>query len=417
MDDLFKNIKDNLENRPEPPFDERAWLDMERRLDRKPWNGAALFAWALPLALAALFLSNIFFFKKLNEANEKISNIELRADTIYQTNYIYKFDTVYIQKVETEYVVMTQQPRVDFYPIQSSYINNSPAYAQQSIWRHANQKPMTFAELQYMFADDQFKKEGTSLTDKNQYQENIGLHASPFLTSNYSLLNAESEEVKLSYLDVPAEQKKKKRPFQKLGANLQPTGFQLGVIAGLAYPQHTNVAETRGYGFGVHGAMAFSKNIRIWAEASYYKLEFKSNEMGSSLGIPEVEVPDDYEFVEASVYQPFYQYVFGLQYIFYTRKKWNPYFGVGYTFASMRPYEVSYDFEHLIDDDVELSIEEKNSRNDIIWNMFLLNGGIEGQLSKHIGLQFEAYYRWNGNKTGLLVTDILGVRGKLLYNF
>ena len=82
----------------------------------------------------------------------------------------------------------------------------------------------------------------------------------------------------------------------------------------------------------------------------------------------------------------------------------------------MQSYEVSYDFEHLIDD-VELSVEEMNDRNEMIWNMFLLKGGIEGRLSKHVGLQFEGYYRWNGNKTGDLITDILGLRGKLLFNF
>ena len=405
MDDLFKNIKDNLGNRPEPTFDKKAWQDMEKRLDKKPWHGGGQFAWALPVALAVLFMSNLFFFKKLNDANEKISKIELRADTIFQTKYIYQYDTLYRERVETQYVTLAPEVR-HFYVSSNNFIASESK-------PNSNYAPATFSEMKYLF-DDSSNENSTSLAQNNS--QSNSLKEVSFLTSDMSPLTYESSEMRLSLLDIPTEQKRKKRPFQKLASELQPIGFQLGMIAGLAYPQHANVAETNGLAFGIHGAVVFSKNIRLWGEASRYNVEFKSEEMGNSLGIPEVETPDDFEFVEASVNQPFYQYVLGLQYLFNTKKKWNPYFGIGYTFASMQSYEVSYDFEHLVDD-VEMSIEEMNERNDMIWNMFLLNGGFEGKLSKHIGLQFEGYYRWNGNKTGLLVTDILGLRGKLLYHF
>ena len=418
MDDLFKNIKDNLENRPEPSFDERAWQDMENRLDKKTWYGAALFAWALPLALAALFLTNIFFFKKLNDANKKISNIELRADTIYQTNYIYEYDTIYRQRVEKEYVVMGQQRRVEYFSSQSPYFDYpSEYYSQRSSLRNTTQNRMTFADLQYMFADDQHENEASLLVKNPQVEENIGLHVSPFLTSNYSLLDVPAEDVKLAYLAIPAEQRKKKRPFQKLGTSLQPTGFEAGILGGFAFPQHDQVAETKGFSVGAYGSISFFDNFRMWAEASYYNVEFKSEEMGESLGIPEIEVPDDdYEFYEASVHQPFMQYTFGLQYIFAPKNKWRPYLGVGYTFASMLPYEVSYDFHHITDD-IELSIEESINRKESISNMVLFNGGIEGNLSDRIGIKLEGYFRWNGNQEGLIVTNVYGIRSLLFYKF
>lgn len=412
MEDFYKNIKDNLENRDEPSFDKRAWKDMKKRLDKKPWAGFGNAGWILPLALGLVFLSNIFFFKKLNEANEKITKLEQRADTIYQAKYIYQYDTIYRQSVEKQYVVMTQ-PDIDFYPSPLFY-NHQDSYSQSSNSLNSNQYSLTFAELKFLFEDEKGTLAGEENIDSKEVSTYYG---SPFLSSNYALLENETGYAQLSYLDHPAHQKKKKRPFQKLAADIQPIDFQFGVIGGFAFPQDVQVAETGGFGVGIHGAMTFYKNMRLWAEASYYKVEFKSNVMGEALGIPEIQQPDDeYYFVDASVHQPFYQYVFGLQYIFNVKKKWNPYFGVGYTFNSMRPYEVSYDFENDVDG-LELSIEEKHNRNDLIMNMALFNAGVEAKLSKHFGFQLEGYYRWDGNKDGILVTDILGIRSKLVYNF
>ncbi len=429
MDDFYKNIKDNLENRPEPPFNERAWQDMEKRLNTKPGNSIKAFGlfWFLPLVLGSLLLSNIFFYKKLNDANEKISHLEFRTDTIHQTHIIYQYDTIYRNSVKTEYVVISKQLPSNFYTSQASYFNHPSAYSNRSNWINTSLAPLTFAELKYLFEDEQvnetpFLAENNLLTQENgespYASQSIALQVTPYLKTQRAPLIYESAPVVFSYLDPPADNKKvRKRPLQKLARDLQPTGFEIGMLGGFAFPQHHQVAETKGYSVGIYGAMSFSDNIRMWAETSYYKIEFKSNEIGKSLGIPEIELPDDdYKFHEASVHQPFLQYVLGLQYVFYPKNKWKPYFGLGYTVASMKPYEVSYDFNHVTDD-LELSIEENIHRNDLIMNMALFKGGIEGKLANRIGLKLEGYYRWNGNKKGLVVTNIYGIRSLLIYKF
>lgn len=416
MDDLFKNIKDNLENRPEPPFDERAWQNMENRLDKKPWKGTGLVGWVLPIVLGGLLLSNIFFYKKLNDSNSKLSSLELRADTIFNTRYIYQYDTVYSNKVETEYIVINKQSRPSYYNLQASYFNYPTNYSANTIRANSNPNALTFAELKYLFDDNQ-EGEKPNMEENELVNGSRMLLASPYLDSPFSPINYNSEPVKLAYLDYNLDQKKRKRPMQKLATNIQPTGFQVGVLAGFAFPQHDQLAESKGYSVGIYGAFSFSDNIRMWGEASYYNVEFKSNEMGKSLGIPEIEDPDDnYEFHEASVHQPFLQYALGMQYIFIPKNKWKPYFGVGYTFASMLPYEVSYDFQHLTDD-LELSIEENIDRNETVMNMALFNAGIEGELSDRIGLKLEGYFRWAGNKEGLIITDVYGLRTLLFYKF
>ena len=235
MDDLFKNIKDNLDNRPEPTFDKKAWQDMEKRLDKKPWRGGGLFAWALPVALAVLFMSNLFFFKKLNDANEKISKIELRADTIFQTKYIYQYDTLYRERVETQYVTLAPEVRYFYIP--------SNNFASSKSRKTSNFAPANFSEMKHLF-DDSSNENYHTLAENSSQANSVKEVA--FLTAELSPLAYESSETKLSLLDIPAEQKRKKRPFQKLASEMQPTGFQLGMIIGLAYPQHANVAETSG---------------------------------------------------------------------------------------------------------------------------------------------------------------------------
>lgn len=419
MDDFYKNIKDNLENRPEPPFEESAWQNMERKLDKKPWSGAGLagWFWVLPFILGGLLLSNIFFYKELNEANGKINKLELIADTIYKTKVIYHYDTLYRERVETEYIfISNKQPQRVVYAPPTAF-NHPFNSSLRSNWLNSVQSPTTFAQFKDLF-EDESGIVADALTENNKLtQKVVELMASPYLQPHFLSLSPENKPEKLAYLDVQMDAKIRKRPLQKLASELQPTGFQLGVQGGFTFPQHEQVVETGGFEAGIYGAMSFSDKIKMWAEVSYYKVEFKTNEIGKSLGIPEIPPPsDEFDFIEASVNQPFYQYGLGLQYILYAKKNWSPYLGLGYTFSSMRSYEISYDFEHM-SNDTELSIEEMVDRDDLIMNMFVINGGIEGNLSDRIGLQLEGYYRWNGDKKGLLITNLYGLRTKLIYNF
>ena len=62
-DDFFKSLKENLENRPEPAFQEGAWKAMEKQLveskeveKTSAWTGK----WWLPLLLLLLLSIAIF---------------------------------------------------------------------------------------------------------------------------------------------------------------------------------------------------------------------------------------------------------------------------------------------------------------------------------------------------------------------
>jgi len=95
MEDFYKNIKDNINQRPEPSFDKGAWKAMDKKLGRKSrMIPLAYLGWAaIPLAL--LLGTNIFWY---NEARsfQQGPVITHQTDTLYIYKTTTKVDTVYI---------------------------------------------------------------------------------------------------------------------------------------------------------------------------------------------------------------------------------------------------------------------------------------------------------------------------------
>ncbi len=360
-------------------------------------------------------------------ANKKISNLELRTDTIHQKHIVYQYDTIYRNTVETEYIVISELPRANVYTSQNTYFNQTPAYSQRSNWVNTSHAPLTFAALKFLFEKEQSdinpllaENDNLALGIPENIDENQPgrMAVSPFLDTQFAPLSYQPDVVDLAYLGPPADYMKvRKRPLRKMAKNLSPMSFQAGISGGLAFPQNKKISESKGYSFGVHGEMSFSKSLRLWLEATYYKVKFETHEVDRKLGVPILPSPsEEYVFSEAYVVDPFIQYNIGLQYLFYAHKKWRPYLGLGYSAASLLPYEIRYDFIHT-SEEMDLSIQQDIDRNDFIMNMFLFNGGIEGELSKRLRFQLEGYYRWNGTNDGVVVPDILGVRSKFIYKF
>ena len=96
MDDFFQQFRENLENRPEPAFEERDWRGMERLLDeqgkKRPF--APAWWWVLPF-LILLLAANAFVLLEQRKANQKLSELASRRDTVYHTRVVYLTDTIY----------------------------------------------------------------------------------------------------------------------------------------------------------------------------------------------------------------------------------------------------------------------------------------------------------------------------------
>lgn len=423
MDDFFKNIKDNLEDRQEPAFSEGAWRNMEKRLNKKPWRGIPFFTWVLPFVLISLFLSNLFFYKELNKANAKISQLEFKTDTIFKTQCIYHYDTVFSNQVETKYIAVSSPVRANVYR-STGYDFSIFELPLGSDWINRTRAPLTFSDLNDLFEGriqsygQLVKSQQLSTVQNDESPKSKLLQDFSFLPSKSSNLEYSSNLVGLRNVAIPAEAKKfRKRPVRKFVENLRPNGFRLGINGGLAFPRGKDLAEPEGYFYGIRMEFPFSENLRLWTEVSYFKVNFKTDVVDEKIGIPAPQPPSDlFAFSEAKVVQPFIEYGLGFQYLFYAHKKWKPYLGLGYTAASILPYEIRYDFAH-VSENSELSIDKDVQRDGFISNMLLLNGGVEAKLSKKIHFQLEGYYRWNGSNGGVLIPDILGLKTKLIYKF
>ena len=82
MNRFFTTIRDNLNNRPEPKFEENDWLALQEQLPQKPTRsfGAAAIWWLLPFVIISLG-SNAFLFSELKSTKKMVTEIGFQKDT------------------------------------------------------------------------------------------------------------------------------------------------------------------------------------------------------------------------------------------------------------------------------------------------------------------------------------------------
>ena len=100
MDNFFDDLKNNLEHRPEPEFEESAWLAMEKTMQPNQKPKRVIGWWWLSSLILALVMSNIWMYFQMKNANQlantfQNSTIEIRRDTIFNSQTIYIRDTIF----------------------------------------------------------------------------------------------------------------------------------------------------------------------------------------------------------------------------------------------------------------------------------------------------------------------------------
>ena len=103
MDNFFKQFKDNLDNQPEPVFEEHGWLSLEKKLtdksDKRPLS--SLLLWLLaPLFLMSLG-TNGFQYNQLKNTQQKMTLLENRFDSVSHNTVVFQSDTIF--KIKTIY--------------------------------------------------------------------------------------------------------------------------------------------------------------------------------------------------------------------------------------------------------------------------------------------------------------------------
>lgn len=407
MDNFFKQFKENLDNLPEPAFEERDWQALAHRLSpqREKRPIATWVLWFLaPLFLMSL-AANGFQYKTWKNAQKQIAWLEnrsetaktvvIQSDTIYKIHTIYEHDTVYKTKIlrETEIVYM---------PNLNDTFKTSPPFTEtlNSIKKRLAAKNDTPKESSDKI--DDFKDKKLIFNDLAQIDliplKNIGI-------LNFNKI-PELNNIPIVF--------HKKKTLRECLEPLRPKEFSMGISAGLAYPISNISSKPSGYAAGVQGKISFSPHFSAWADFQYIHLTYHTDRMSDAIGIPVVTPPArDFTFSLVQVNQPTLQYGLGLRYHFDAQKWGQPYFGLGYGAVTSLPYEVSYEFKNGSLGTVwEVSQIVKKQRTD--WGFLLLQAGFEKQLSARYRWQLGAdyrlklsnstqFYRLLGIKTGVLL--------------
>ncbi|MCB9294687.1 MAG: hypothetical protein H6559_16435 [Lewinellaceae bacterium] len=420
MDDFFQQFRENLENRPEPAFEERDWRGMERLLDeqgkKRPF--APAWWWVLPF-LILLLAANAFVLLEQRKANQKLSELASRRDTVYHTRVVYLTDTIYQTVVAGEKQAAPAAPlpvagwsrlfQGRFTPL----LEDGPPSA--GLFATGSARPLA-APLR-----SGERQEGTAPTEtaaeaEEAVGEGPGLLLAPIADKGLPpFLSAQRPT--LPKLTLEPVTVKRKKTFVQYVYPLRPKGLHLGLGGGGVFPFSRTLTRQAGGLAGLQLAVEFSPQIRMWMDASYFKIYIETDRMDESIGVPAVAPPtDEFAFLKAEVPQPTLQFSAGMQYVFLPSGKWHPFAGLGYGTVSLLPHDVIYEFVN------PLTGEEWNFDGSVpggTWKggFVFFQGGLEHEFSQRWRAQLSASYRTNWNNVGSSSPRILGARGGLMYKF
>ncbi len=409
MDNFFKQFKDNLDNLPEPAFEERDWQALSHRLpeQREKYPLSMWLLWLLaPLFLMSL-AANGFQYKAWENAQNKINLLEnrsetantvvIQSDTIYKVKTIFERDTVYKTKILREKEIVYLPSLIDTFKTVTPFTETLNPIEKRLVEKNGVPKEMSDKT-------DNFKD--TNLVFKDLAHINL------IPLKNIDILNSNKIPV---FNTVPIVLTKKKTLKERLEP-LRPKGYNVGISAGLAYPISDILNKPSGYAVGVQGEMSFSNHLSAWADFQYMHLTYNTDRMSEAIGIPVVAPPArDFTFSLVQVNQPTLQYGLGLRYRFDAQKWGQPYFGLGYGAMTSLPYEVSYEFKNGGLGTVwEVSQIVKKQKTD--WGFLLLDAGFERQLSTHYRWQLGANYRLKLSNAAQSYR-LLGIKTGILFDF
>ena len=438
MDNFFDDLKNNLDNRPEPDMQESDWLAMQDKMKQEdqPKRGVAGWWW-MSLLLIPLLLSNAWMFVRMEKTEALVEKLELQKDTIYQERIIYKTDTVYqlVAPANPSNPIASNEIPSSKYPIfsQNKFSNINSLLANNFLSKKSLASPISFSDkndLAQTFLRHSYNQ-STALTNNNTFTKNKNdLLTNPdnqpsSNISNIPSLNSKglittldlSQLADIQEIDITFKDKKWQNRLRKIAHTMQPKSFLIGASGGFAYPTNLNLDNREGYIMGVALATDFSKNLRMWMDISYLRLRLKTSNLNNAYGIPTIPLPEpNYIFQKASADQNNFQYSLGMQYSFDVNKKWKPYIGLGYTAAIIQSYEIEYEYTDAILGGEIIFPKEINNQA-TIQNLWLAKTGIEYQFSKKWYGQIEGYYRGSWNENVDLIPNITGINTRLFYKF
>lgn len=433
MDKFLQQLRDNLDNQPEPDYDHRDWEDMQQRLNPPTENSRKRVAGILTMAALLLLLlgMNGLTYFQLQQSNGKVQVLEQKLDTLIQTRIIYQTDTIYRDRIiiennpiaESKPVYSNNQPTFIYQPsgaltnlIQKGSLasaqNNTPFFNQNN----QEQTPFSNQILHSPFLDyqrDQLAQK--SATEAAMIAEIRKRSIGKLALMDIPNLNA--PDPKLPALTLPIlEEEDAKKTARQLLYQLRPKGLEMGIEGGTIVLSDAESGSGGLRDIGLTANIKFSDNLQLWFSGLHRTFDYKSEEMGADYGIPVIPFPgDDFKFEGASVTRNGWQADVGMQYTFNAQKKWRPFLGAGFSLISLSKNEINYKFENEITD--EYFRDNLTFSTPTTQNFFLLKGGLRYQFAKKWSANLAATYYHSIENTTNQVPNNFGLRAGVFYAF
>jgi len=413
MDEFYKNIKDDLNNMPEPAFQEEDWDSLSKQLDGTTTTKKSIWKrfWWAPILLLLLgsqtYLLCLWTQAQHDLEQIKIDNqavtidapIHIFQDTILLTNTIYKYDTIYLTGNTVRQSLKAAQNQANsggnrlFFSSkikQLSSQNTRAGYSQALDLSHQNNSfgitRNEILSLDFIHSNQQapLLTEALNKTSNAEYpdKESIGVQAYMPLLSLTNISKSVSIDPLERYFHnrslAPIVRKTKRPgPFDEFG----PQGFMLEGSIGYNIKHHDVINYKNEFVTQLKTSVKLSSSLDFWLDASLTGLSYEVDQMDSEFGVPPVSPPSaNFEFVLAEANRPVLMYSAGIQYTHVTGTRLRPFIGIGLNATNTFAYDLIYEFNDITGPD-ELNIERAISAEFNFADYAVFNAGIKYALS------------------------------------
>lgn len=422
----FDAFKKSIEHERQIEFEEGGWADLKVRMDeaenrkRRPvlgWWTLAAAAVVLPLIVGNVFLfGNLQETRKVNERLEK--NLEAFSktdrDTVWQERVVYVHDTLIGERVV--YRNMPVEP--EKYRQLKTLLTD-----QEMATLLAGKLPDRLRDLPSETPSSKSENKEAVASQNIDYQEEIinSKHVPDLLKGkNFGPIKSSTGDKQglMAYLPE-IKLVEKKTPFLvKAQRVMRPEGLAVGATLGGLLPISEELDQPNGWSAGLLTEVIFSKHLALRMEGNYARVNFTSESMKPSLGIPVIASPgDDYVFREAKVAQNAMYLNVGMKYTLNIMHKLQPFVYGGYGTSTILPHSVYYNFENKALPNPELTVPLESNKSIFISGFGIAGVGISWSLSDKFSLSLEGDYRRQFSKTSLSNPDLLSLRTGLTYQF
>lgn len=407
MEDFYDSIKDNLENRPEPSFNEEAWKAMEGKLKDYEHSQARVVVWPwwsyglLALLPLSILLNAWLFFQKTDNSKNSITapTALVRSDTIVKTQLVYKTDTI----IETRIIkqLVGHDGAKVTYPWHPGLAADLFHEADRFEWASASQEAVSVtspaspkinlhqqANLQLLRAGLGPAASGSQNVSVDESRRTLRLLPMAAIRTL-----ASQQPASLSDMNgLPISTFRYTPP--PIWESLRPQAIAVGAQLGGLIPITRDIGDPHAFQRSIQVKLQLPNRWAVWGEFGLLDIKYLVQETGEKVDIPSVDPPAaNFDFQHVQVWQERTHLLVGLEYAFAKRgRRARPTLAAGYNALGFKPYEIFYEFKDA-DTDTEIQVEQNIKRRDGPMHYLATKAGYQWPIGRRVMWDLSLHYR------------------------